>query len=161
MWTDERVELLQRLWGQGYSASQIANQLQGVTRNAVIGKIHRLGKRERSVAARARPAAYATSTRRLGASQARRTEQREGAVPWVSRPNRLFAITEEPGLATCVTLGSHMCKWPIGDPDESGFSFCGRPSDGERPYCQGHARLAYKGSVGTPTDMARLYARYL
>ena len=42
MWTEERVELLQRLWGQGYSASQIANQLQGVTRNAVIGKIHRL-----------------------------------------------------------------------------------------------------------------------
>ena len=162
MWTDERVELLQKLWGQGFSASQIASQLQGVTRNAVIGKIHRLGKRERPTTVRVRSSAYAggAAARRQAPPQARRTEHREGVLEWTGRPRRAFAM-EEPGLATCVTLGAHMCKWPIGDPDQSGFSFCGRQSDGERPYCQGHARMAYKGSTGTAGDMARLFARYL
>jgi GcrA cell cycle regulator len=159
MWTDERIELLQRLWGQGFSASQIANQLQGVTRNAVIGKLHRLGKRERATTVRVRSSAGAAA-RRQAPPQTRRTERREGVLEWTARPRRLFAL-EEPGLATCVTLAAHMCRWPIGDPDESGFTFCGRPSDGERPYCQGHARLAYKGSTGTVGDMARLLARYL
>ncbi len=111
---------------------------------------------------RVRSPAYAVpAARRQAPIQARRTEQRDGAADWAVVPRRTFAAIEEPGLATCVTLGARMCKWPIGDPDETGFSFCGRPSEGERPYCQGHARMAYKGSTGTASDMARLFARYL
>jgi GcrA cell cycle regulator len=163
MWTDERVELLQKLWGQGYSASQIANQLQGVTRNAVIGKIHRLGKRSQAKAARVR-------TRGFGAPVARRRPVLSSAAPearratppdWAFRPHQRATIHEEPGLAICTTLAAHMCRWPIGDPDTAGFTFCGRTSDNGRSYCEGHSRLAYKRGAGSEGDIHRLMARYL
>jgi GcrA cell cycle regulator len=162
MWTEERIALLQKLWGQGYSASQIASQLQGVTRNAVIGKIHRLGKRPDGALPRAARAA-APAGRRPAAAEARHAapQQPQQQPDWTDRPFRRAALLEEPGLATTTTLEAHMCRWPIGDPDEAGFSFCGRSADGARPYCQGHARLAYKTSTGSGADMGRLYARYL
>ena len=160
MWTEERIALLQKLWGQGYSASQIANQLQGgLTRNAVIGKIHRLGRRPEG-AARLRPAravAPAHPGRRPAAVEARRGAP-QPQPDWAVRP---FRHADEPGLATSTTLEAHMCRWPIGDPEEAGFSFCGHASEGGRPYCQGHARLAYKSSTGSPADINRLFARYL
>ena len=162
MWTEERIALLQKLWGQGYSASQIASQLQGVTRNAVIGKIHRLGKRPEGAAARPRPVRAAPHPgRRAVASEARRVTPQPQPQDWAARPFRRAALLEEPGLATSTTLEAHMCRWPIGDPDEAGFSFCGRSVDGARPYCQGHSRLAYKGSTGSQADVNRLFARYL
>jgi GcrA cell cycle regulator len=159
MWTDERVELLQRLWGQGYSASQIANQLQGgISRNAVIGKIHRLAKRTEAKAARVRTGAMAAPVaRRRPAPEARRMTPPE----WALRPYGRPMLVEEPGLATCSTLAAHMCRWPIGDPDSMDFTFCGRPSDDGRPYCEGHARLAYKRGSGSDADVSRLFARYL
>jgi GcrA cell cycle regulator len=156
MWTEERVALLERLWGQGFSASQIASQLQGVSRNAVIGKIHRLGKRN-GPAARSRPAFAAGPARRRPAAEARRP----GSVEAFVRPRRPMLIEEEPGLATSITLTAHMCRWPIGDPDDASFSFCGQTAEGGRPYCQGHARIAYKGGTGTNADINRLLARYL
>jgi GcrA cell cycle regulator len=160
MWTEERIALLQKLWGQGYSASQIAGQLQGVTRNAVIGKIHRLGKRPEGAAVRPRPTrAAAHAGRRAVASEVRRAAPQP--QDWAARPFRRSILLEEPGLATSTTLEAHMCRWPIGDPDEAGFSFCGRSADGSRPYCQGHSRLAYKNSTGSEADVNRLFARYL
>ena len=160
MWTEERIALLQQLWGQGFSASQIANQLQGgLTRNAVIGKIHRLGKRPEG-AARPRPARAAAPAHpgRRHVEARRAAPQSQQQPDWAARP---FRRADEPGLATSTTLEAHMCRWPIGDPDETGFSFCGRASEGGRPYCQGHSRLAYKTSTGSEADMNRLYARYL
>jgi GcrA cell cycle regulator len=163
MWTEERIALLQKLWGQGYSASQIADQLPGLTRNAVIGKIHRLGKRPEGAAPRARAALGAAHAHRRPAAavEARRTTTPvQPQADWAARPFRR-ATPDEPGLATFKTLEAHMCRWPIGDPEEAGFSFCGRGAQGSRPYCEGHARLAYKGSTGTTADINRLLARYL
>ena len=172
MWTEERVELLQRLWGQGYSASQIANQLQGVTRNAVIGKIHRLGKRPESKAPRVRatgfrapvarrpqmPVAHGPAPHR---AEVHRPEMHRTTPPdWSLRPHRPVFLAEEPGLATSTTLAAHMCRWPIGDPDTSEFSFCGQAQSGGRPYCEGHARLAYKRGSGGQADVNKLLARY-
>jgi GcrA cell cycle regulator len=156
MWTDERVALLERLWGQGFSASQIANQLQGVSRNAVIGKIHRLGKRNGPAAGRSRAAFAAGPARRRPAREVRRAAPAEV----FARPRRPMLV-EEPGLATSTTLMPHMCRWPIGDPDDASFSFCGQTAEGGRPYCQGHARVAYKGGTGTSADIDRLLRRYL
>jgi len=166
MWTEERIALLQKLWGQGYSASQIASQLQGVTRNAVIGKIHRLGKSPGAPVDRPRPALLAAHARRPAAVEARRAApplqaQTQPQPDWTVRPFRRAALLEEPGLATSTTLEAHMCRWPIGDPDETGFSFCGQSVEGSRPYCKGHSRVAYKGSTGADADISRLYARYL
>ena len=164
-WTDERVELLKKLWQDGLSASQIAKQLGGVTRNAVIGKVHRLGLSGRAAPSKpartvfkaprpARPAAAAPSApRRLA----------EPVSPQVA-PTPVRYVEEAPGSATVLTLGAHMCKWPIGDPSLDSFTFCGRRS-GEGPYCLEHSEVAYQPTQAKkrtgPNELARSLRRYI
>ncbi len=81
------------------------------------------------------------------------------------QPLRAVVAREEPGSATVLTLGAHMCKWPIGDPATDGFTFCGRQAGEEGPYCVEHARIAYqpqqkKGRSG-PSELARSLRRYI
>jgi GcrA cell cycle regulator len=160
-WTDERVTTLKKLWLDGLSASQIAKQLGGVTRNAVIGKVHRLGLSGRAAPSQpARPAATTmpSAPRRVIAAE-------PAALPAVAQQPSVPAFrAEEPGSATVLTLGAHMCKWPIGDPSTDGFTFCGRRSS-EGPYCGEHARIAYqpqqtKKKAGA-TELARSLRRYI
>lgn len=168
-WTDERVELLKKLWAEGLSASQIAKQLGGVTRNAVIGKVHRLGLSGRAAPSQpARPAFKAPRAPRVTASapaSPRRIEPAataQAASQAMATPPAIFK--EEPGSATVLTLGAHMCKWPIGDPATDSFSFCGRRSS-DGPYCTDHARVAYQPQqkrVRTGTsELARSLRRYI
>src|SRR6478672_5168326 len=107
-WTDERVELLKKLWLEGHSASQIAKQLGGVTRNAVIGKVHRLGLSGR--AAPSQPSRQVLRPATVHHHAPRRVEPRALPTPVAT------VYPEEPGSATVLTLGAHMCKLPIGDP---------------------------------------------
>ena len=165
-WTEERVEILKKLWLDGLSASQIAKQLGGVTRNAVIGKVHRLGLSGRAAPSQpARPVFKAPRPQRPAAAAAPAPRRPvEVHVPVVQAP-RPIAYVEEPGSATVLTLGAHMCKWPIGDPSTDGFTFCGRRSSQEGPYCVEHARVAYQPAVGkkkaSPNELARSLRRYI
>jgi GcrA cell cycle regulator len=170
-WTDERVETLKKLWLDGLSASQIAKQLGGVTRNAVIGKVHRLGLSGRAAPSQparpafkaprpARPAATAVPmARRAAPPQTREVSPTTARVP--SQPPQ----PEERGVATVLTLGAHMCKWPIGDPATDDFSFCGRRSADDGPYCVEHARVAYQPHQGkkkaSAGELARSLRRYV
>ena len=173
-WTDERVELLKKLWLDGLSASQIAKQLGGVTRNAVIGKVHRLGLSGRAAPSQpSRPVFKAPRPARPAPTQAPRrvethvahTGAHGGAhqAPSLPAPQPVY-YPEEPGSATVLTLGAHMCKWPIGDPSTDGFTFCGRRS-GEGPYCNEHARVAYQPQQprkrSPAAELARSLRRYL
>jgi GcrA cell cycle regulator len=158
-WTEERVEMLKTLWVQGLSAAQIAKRLQGVSRNAVIGKIHRLGPTDRPARLVNRTYRSASVARVPGAIRVPRTA--DGAP----RERIVRLVEEEPGLATAFTLEANMCKWPIGDPDDRDFSFCGRVTDAKRSYCDRHGSTAYRrvpaiGPGGLPADMVRLLARY-
>jgi len=162
-WTEERVETLKKLWLDGLSASQIAKQLGGVTRNAVIGKVHRLGLSGRATPSQPQRPVFKTprAPRPAIAAAPRRTI--EPSMP--SAPVPAFYV-EEPGSATVLTLGAHMCKWPIGDPSTDGFTFCGRRSEREGPYCVEHARVAYqpqqkKGARSGATELARSLRRYI
>ena len=170
-WTDERVETLKKLWQEGHSASQIAKTLGGVTRNAVIGKVHRLGLSGRAAPSQParplykpakppRPAAQAQpapkpAPRRVSVEPAPRPVAQVPAVP----------IIEGPGSATVLTLGSKMCKWPIGDPSSDEFTFCGRRADDGIPYCVEHSRVAYqpqqKKKKDNGTELSRSLRRYL
>jgi GcrA cell cycle regulator len=165
-WTDERVELLKKLWQDGLSASQIAKQLGGVTRNAVIGKVHRLG-----LSGRATPSKPARTTfkaprpaRPISAapSAPRRIAEPVSLAPHHPTPVRY--VDEAPGTATVLTLGAHMCKWPIGDPSMDNFTFCGRRS-GEGPYCHEHSQVAYQPAQAKkrsgPNELARSLRRYI
>jgi GcrA cell cycle regulator len=180
-WTDERVETLKKLWLDGLSASQIAKQLGGVTRNAVIGTEHRLGLSGRATPSQparpvfkaprpARPAATAAPAPRRPAAPveaARPVASAAPAAPQAVAEPALPVVprVEERGVATVLTLGAHMCKWPIGDPSSDEFTFCGRRSDMDGPYCADHARIAYqpqqtkKKSSGT--ELARSLRRYV
>ena len=170
-WTDERVEALKKLWLEGHSASQIAKSLGGVTRNAVIGKVHRLGLSGRAAPSQpARPVAFKTAkpvrsvAAPIAAPVMRRCEPVAVGVPLAvpARPERV----EAPGSATVLTLGSSMCKWPIGDPSSDAFTFCGgRATQG--PYCSTHAAVAYqpqvqkKGGRTGAAELARSLRRYI
>ena len=151
-WTEERVEVLKKLWAEGHSASQIAKQLGGVTRNAVIGKVHRLGLSGRATPSRPvkRPPRLARPKPRL------RQDGVPATAPAVQTDESRLRRTEHQSLvslqpapmadgaaATILTLRDSMCKWPIGDPADPKFAFCGRKSDCG-PYCAEHAKVAFQ-----------------
>jgi GcrA cell cycle regulator len=164
-WTDERVDTLKKLWLDGLSASQIAKQLGGVTRNAVIGKVHRLGLSGRAAPSHpSRPAFKAPRAPRpisMPAPRARSIEPRNHAV---AAPRPAAPYVELPGTATVLTLGAHMCKWPIGDPALDNFTFCGRRA-GDGPYCHEHSQVAYQPAQAKkrsgPNELARSLRRYI
>ncbi|MGZ6013165.1 MAG: GcrA family cell cycle regulator, partial [Caulobacteraceae bacterium] len=107
-WTDERVETLKKLWLDGLSASQIAKQLGGVTRNAVIGKVHRLGLSGRATPSQPqRPTFKAPRAPRPAIAAAPAPRRAVEAMP-AHLPAPALA-PEEPGTATVLTLGAHMC----------------------------------------------------
>lgn len=160
-WNDDRVAVLRKLWAEGLSASQIAKQLGGVTRNAVIGKVHRLGLAGRATPSRpakrpvrvARPRVMGPSAPRL-----RTAAPTFSVVIPALEPLKL----EDGKAATVLTLNESMCKFPIGDPTDADFAFCGRGA-GNGPYCADHARLAYQPSQskrrrasGEPDELRRM-----
>jgi GcrA cell cycle regulator len=140
-WNEERIDALARLWREGLSASQVARQLGGVSRSAVIGKVHRLGIAGREAPSRphalvgrppSRPRATAGGTRRQSAPRAPRL------------PVQPRVVFEAVATATIHTLTPHGCRWPIGEPDQDGFGFCGRLRAGASSYCAGHAPMAVR-----------------
>jgi GcrA cell cycle regulator len=152
------VELLRQLWLDGRSASQISAQLgHGLTRNAVIGKVHRLG-----LAGRAKSPSSSASTPRPAAAPrvASRPSPRGGGRAAV-HGNMALALSPEPMLetrpvfqedvvvpmslrVTIIELKEAMCRWPLGDPTSSEFRYCGSPSQEAGPYCAYHGKLAYQ-----------------
>jgi len=171
-WTEERVELLKKLWLEGLSASQIAGVLgDGVTRNAVIGKVHRLKLSGRAKPAnstpRARSAPRSPGVRRPGSSIARPSSgiasmmksRTMGPAPMhgatalkieaefeteayvAPQVQELFIPVEQ--RLSLLQLSEETCKWPIGDPLTPDFYFCGNHSEEGKPYCEFHSRRAY------------------
>lgn len=159
-WTDERVELLRKLWAEGLSASQIAAQLGGVSRNAVIGKVHRLKLSSRGRAApaqtrqkKAKPAAPKAAKpastpprpvpQTVGATALKVEIEPEPAPRPVTQADDGVVVPISRRLKL-VELSERTCKWPNGDPLNEDFHFCGAASKDGSPYCAYHARLAYQ-----------------
>ena len=163
-WTDERVELLKKLWQDGLSASQIAKQLGGVTRNAVIGKVHRLGLSGRAAPSKPARPQFKTPRPVRVATSAPSAPRRIAEPSQLPHAPPVRYVDEAPGSATVLTLGAHMCKWPIGDPSLESFTFCGRRTD-DGPYCQEHAQVAYQPAQAkkrsSAAELARSLRRYI
>ena len=151
-WSDERVEQLKKLWESGLSASQIAAELGNVTRNAVIGKVHRLGLSGRAKS----PAAAAPRQRKPRPAQHMMRVSRP-----VSRGNtalaHAFEVEVEPAdpiahdnvvpmsqRLSLLELNEATCHWPVGDPASPDFFFCGGKALSGLPYCVQHSRIAYQ-----------------
>jgi GcrA cell cycle regulator len=160
-WTDERVELLRKLWSEGLSASQIAAQLGSVTRNAVIGKVHRLKLSSRGRTTAAAPRQKKTSSVVSGGTKsvsrastvtrsittsigATALQTQFEAVPVVRyRPAEDVVVPISRRLQL-VQLSERTCKWPNGDPLTEDFSFCGNDTAETGPYCTYHSRVAFQ-----------------
>jgi GcrA cell cycle regulator len=170
-WTDEIVEQLKQHWIDGKSASQIAGLLgNGVTRNAVIGKVHRLG-----LAGRAKtPSTSVPRPRRLAPPPVHRVagpRLSSHVAPRIMRGATAFALApetlselEQPEFesvvlpmslrVTIVELKESMCRWPLGDPATSEFRYCGSPAP-SGPYCTYHGGLAYQPAQDRRRDRDR------
>ena len=136
-WTDERVELLKKLWGEGKTASEIAGILGGVTRNAVIGKAHRL-----KLSGRSSPISNTSSA----PSVPKKTAVNNSAPPLRKPQKTEQASTKHIPVKKIklADLKDRQCRWPIGDPRDADFAFCGCPAQPGLPYCAEHAKIAYQ-----------------
>ncbi|NNF71334.1 MAG: GcrA cell cycle regulator [Rhodobacteraceae bacterium] len=169
-WTDERVEQLKKMWGEGQSASQIAKELGGVTRNAVIGKVHRLGLSNRAGAAPAKTAkekpaakaeaapAKAAAAEATPAARPAQSPARKQIIPAGQplppqpsaneiSPEALASVREvekKSKKISLMELTERTCKWPVGDPATDDFWFCGLPVQQGKPYCEAHVGVAFQ-----------------
>jgi GcrA cell cycle regulator len=139
-WNEADTELLRKLWAEGFSCSQIGNKL-GRTKNAVIGRVHRLGLPQRLT--------HTTIKRKKicpgGFPPARRKARREPHAP-TQLPAPLPPQRPPADWLELVELKRNHCRWPAGDTRAGGVKYCGQPRDGTRPYCEHHARGAYEVS---------------
>ncbi len=165
-WTDDRVESLKRLWQEGLSASQIAGRLGGVTRNAVIGKVHRLGLSGRATTSRQkshRPRRPAAATQKRLAPVKQRFAQAgnsafralyQGDTETAYTPPVEELVIPEKERKYITTLTESCCRWPIGDPQHADFHFCGKGKVTGLPYCEFHARRAFQPPQARRRDSA-------
>ena len=136
-WTDEKVEKLRELWKKGHTASQIAEVLGDTTRNAVIGKAHRLNLEARA------------PSKNSGAPASSDNRQVKRSPTPTSRKAKFQSILldknfEPENPKSLENLTDETCKWPIGHPNEEKFYFCGRKPEGEFPYCKLHVLYAFQ-----------------
>lgn len=152
-WTDERTETLKKLWAEGLSASQIAGRLGAVTRNAVVGKIHRLGisarsttrvarrpKRKPRVERQAPPKAAKPNWASFGLPDPRRDMPPETPAEPLPPVKRVFDPAKK---VTLPELEEHHCRWPVGDPRDEDFRFCGETRVPGQPYCVACCQVAF------------------
>ena len=136
-WTDEQVEELKRLWDKGLTTGEIGKAL-GVSKNAVVGKAHRLGLNSRP------------SPIRRGDDEIDNTAENTDTTGTVKKkkaaknePAKKNTEKEKKKLFTVNDLTSSSCRWPIGDPKDEDFHFCGKEALPDKPYCAEHAAIAY------------------
>ena len=137
-WTDEKVAKLKELWGKGSTASQIAEIIGGITRNAVIGKAHRLNlsaKIKTRAAASKENYNVSNNNQNVNGRKGRRNKFRSLIIDKNFEPENPKQLEE---------LDENSCKWPIGHPNEKSFYFCGRTSLKDFSYCKLHLLYAYQ-----------------
>jgi len=138
-WTEEREQRLRKLWEKGYTASQIAKMLgEGTTRNAVIGKAHRLKLAARTTSKQSRSPKKQNVDNNLN--------KQEG---YISRKSRFKSLLLDKNFEVenpkkLEELGDKNCRWPIGHPDEENFYFCGRNPIKDFSYCKLHVLYAFQ-----------------
>lgn len=138
-WNDERVEMLKKLWAEGLSATEIGKRM-NTSKNAIIGKAHRMGLPSR-------PSPIRTKDR----AKPKKSTPKKTAQPVVEpvksqpEPKPEPKPAKEPAQehSPVLTTKRGQCAWPFSDPDKPDFRFCGKPALCGKPYCQEHYDIAY------------------
>ena len=137
-WNEEKVNKLKELWGKGNTASQIAEIIGGISRNAVIGKAHRLNlsaKIKTRAATSSQTFDSSTESKDVKSKKIRKSKFKSLIIEKDFEPENPKQLEE---------LDESSCKWPIGHPDENNFYFCGRTSLKDFSYCKLHLLYAYQ-----------------
>ena len=142
IWTDEVVEELRKIWDKGMTTGQIAKAL-NVTKNSIIGKVHRL-----CLTARPSPIKKAPSktekTPITTKSTAKSTKKTDETITNIVPPEKKEEkVSVEETNIPLVKLDNHTCRWPLGDPRDDDFCFCGKHIKTGQTYCEEHAAIAY------------------
>ena len=146
-WNEEKIAKLKELWGKGSTASQIAEIIGGLSRNAVIGKAHRLNLSAK------------TKVRNTSSNQDLKKNTEEDSLKQKrGRKSKFQSLIIEKDFEPenpkkLEELDDSSCKWPVGHPEEEAFYFCGRSSLKDFSYCKLHLLYAYqpKGKKEEPT----------
>lgn len=158
-WTDQMVEDLKRMWDEGLTTGEIGKRL-GVSKNSIVGKVHRLQLSGRPSPIKKKDAPTAETPAPAKPSKAEKTSSQpnkpkeekvsapkeEEIVVEISAPVSAPApkAASKPSGKTMLTdLDNHTCRWPIGDPKDENFHFCGRKVKIGQTYCEEHANIAY------------------
>ena len=146
-WTDDRIDQLKKLWAAGLTCSEIAGELGGVSRNAVIGKVHRLGLGRVHVNSNAEKKTSEPKPGQRRPTMARIPMRPKAESPPIAAEPNEDAAPEIDDIAPAtlvqfLDLTDETCKWPVGDVQAPNFGFCGRPPLAGTPYCAGHRRIS-------------------
>lgn len=178
-WTKERVALLVDLWMSGKSASIVAKEIGNISRNAVIGKVHRLGISNRTsikkLAQSNKLKKVSSDKIKVKLSKIQRTSKKftencqhkeqliknrvsNGKINQLPRGyNRQIVLEHDPNATiqfkklSLLELKENNCRWPSGDPKDNNFHFCGCPTEGNNPYCSYHSKIAYSQTAKRET----------
>lgn len=164
-WTDEMVEDLRKMWREGMTTGEIGKRL-GVSKNSIVGKVHRLGlsgrpspikKKDTNIEdlTEAKPIKEEKTTKKLKTDRPAKSEKEiahEAELIQTRSDERMETIrsraTKVEGpkknhKTTLTDLDNHTCRWPIGDPKDEGFHFCGKKIKIGQTYCEEHSAIAY------------------
>ncbi len=143
-WTEQNVALLKKYWADGQSASQIARELGGMTRNAVIGKVHRLGLNGRAIPSRPVRTRTTVARTRVVTPSKPRLPRLVASGPVREPPPPIEPARIDGKMFTVATIKDGQCRYTYGDPNDADFGFCGHAAKGS--WCEAHRQIVYQPS---------------
>lgn len=164
-WTDEMVDQLREMWKQGLTTGEIGKRL-GVSKNSIVGKVHRLGLSGRPSPIKKKDAPETPAPKKASNETAAKNDKPKNEKAPVAKPEKNvakpieneikfeekaeFEMSSRPqhsGKTSLTDLDNHTCRWPIGDPKDDNFHFCGKKVRIGQTYCDEHAAVAYVKAV--------------
>lgn len=142
-WTDEMVEDLKKMWKKGLTTNEIAKNL-GVSKNSIVGKVHRLNLTARPSPIKKKEENVVTPEVALEPAKTENIAPKPAVATTVNAENiRKNSISTNASCLKLTELDNHSCRWPIGDPKDDNFCFCGKKVKSGQTYCEEHSALAY------------------
>jgi len=146
-WTNESVEQLRKMWSEGLTANEIAKKL-GVTKNAIVGKVHRLCLKARPSPIKSKDNVVETT---VVQPETEIVSEEIYEDELIGQSVELPQVSEQKvckgNNVKLVDLDSHTCRWPLGDPRDDDFCFCGKKVRSGQTYCDEHSAVAYVKAV--------------
>lgn len=142
-WTDEMVEDLKKMWKKGLTTNEIAKNL-GVSKNSIVGKVHRLNLTARPSPIKKKEENVVAPEVALEPAKTENIASKPAVTATINAENiRKNSISTNASCLKLTELDNHSCRWPIGDPKDDNFCFCGKKVKSGQTYCEEHSALAY------------------